>query len=511
MMNMHNDKISRSLNENEKFIKNVLGESSDINIRHFVIPAFNNCKAMLLFIDGMVDTKELDDIILRPLMNNSQFVMQKNYISKVGPIKAVQEAGLNAAAVKEKSLWDEVLDLVLSGDTALFIDSLDTAIIISTRGWQARSVSEPLVEGEVRSPRDGFIENIRVNTALIRRRIKDYSLRMESMKIGERTKTDIALVYIDNLVDKGILEELKSRLQRIKTDSILESGYLEEFIEDAPLSIFPTIEHTERPDKASAAILEGRIAVLVDNTPFCLIVPTIFWQYIQATGDYYERHYVATFIRWIRLLAMFLSLTISSFYVMLSSFHQEMYPTLLALRVAAGREGVPFPAIVEVFLMEIMFEILREAGLRMPQPVGQAVSIVGALVIGEAAVNAGLVGPILVVVIAAEAISSFAIPAYSMTLAFRLLKFPLLILTGSLGLLGFLGCTVLIMLHLLSLRSFGAPFLTPIDPFRTRGNKDVTIRVPWWKMTKRPKAAKPQDEFRQANSEDLKPKPPSVK
>jgi hypothetical protein len=372
-------------------------------------------------------------------------------------------------------------------------------------------VSEPVAEGEVRASRDGFIENIRVNTSLIRRRIKDYSLRIDSMKIGVRTKTDVALVYIDNLVDKGILGELKSRLERIDVDSILESGYIEELIEDAPLSVFPTIEHTERPDKASAAILEGRIAVIVDNTPFCLVVPTIFWQFIQATGDYYERHYVSSFIRWIRILALFISLTASSFYVLLSSFHQEMYPTALALRVAAGREGVPFPAIMEVFLLEIMFEILREAGLRMPKPVGQAVSIVGALVIGEAAVNAGLVGPTLVVIIAAEAISSFAIPAYSLALAFRLLKFPLLVLSATFGLLGFLGGNMLVALHLLSLRSFGAPFLTPIDPFRVHGNKDVIIRVPWWKMTKRPKAASTQNVKRQADSETLKPKPPSKK
>jgi spore germination protein KA len=507
---MRNNKISRGLNENEKFIRSTLGEGSDVIIRHFVIPAFNNCRALILCIDGLVQTKEIDDIVLQPLMASLQFPMQKNFIASAGPIRAIKEAGLLAASIQESQQWTEILDAVVSGDTALFIDSCDTAIILATRGYESRSVSEPQAEGEVRASRDGFIENIRVNTSLIRRRIKDYSLRMESMKIGTRTKTDIVLVYIDNLVDKAILGELKSRLERIKIDSVLESGYIEELIEDSPLSLFPTIEHTERPDKASASILEGRIIILVDNTPFCLIVPTVFWQYIQATGDYYERYYIATFIRWIRLIAMFFSLTASSFYVMLSSFHQEMYPTLLALRVAAGREGVPFPSIIEVFLMEIMMEILREAGLRMPKPVGQAVSIVGALVIGEAAVSAGMVGPILVVVIAVETISSFAVPAYSFSLALRLLKFPMLILSGSFGLLGFLGGTVAIMLHLLSLRSFGAPFLMPIDPFNASGSKDVTVRVPWWKMTRRPMSTRSQDSIRQADSEVLKPKPPKT-
>lgn len=506
---MENDKISRSLEENKKYIKQVLGESADVITRTFVIPAFNNCKACLLFIDGLVGTKEIDDIILKPLMHTRVFPMQRNFIASAGPIRALKEAGLLAASVNEKQDWNELLDSALSGDSVLFIDACDTAIIISSRGYESRAVSEPVAEGEIRAARDGFIENIRVNTSLIRRRIKDYSLRFESMKIGDRTKTDVVLAYIDNLVDKGILGELKSRLERIKVDSILESGYIEELIEDAPFSAFPTIEHTERPDKASAAILEGRIVVLVDNTPFCLLVPTVFWQYIQATGDYYERYYITSLLRILRLIALFLSFTLSSFYVMLSSFHQEMYPTALALRVAAGREGVPFPAIIEVLFMELMFEIMREAGIRMPKPVGQAVSIVGALVIGEASVSAGLVGPTLVIFVAAAGISSFALPAYSLSITFRLLRFPLIILTSVFGLLGFLGGTIAMTLHLLSLRSFGAPFLTPMAPFRISGNKDVMIRVPWWKMRKRPKITQSQDATRQASSEELKPKPPS--
>lgn len=282
---MEKNKIGRGIYHNEKYIRSVLGESSDIITRHFVIPAFNNCKAFILFVDGLIGTKEIDDIVLKPLMSSLQFAMQKNFIAAAGPIRAIKESGLFTASVTEAQEWTEILDAVLSGDTALFIESCDSAVILSTKGYESRSVSEPLAESEIRASRDGFIENIRTNTSLVRRRIRDYSLRIESMKIGERTKTDIAIMYIDNLVNKEILGELKKRLERIKVDSILESGYIEELIEDTPLSIFPTIEHTERPDKASAAILEGRIVVLVDNTPFCLIVPTVFWQYLQATGD----------------------------------------------------------------------------------------------------------------------------------------------------------------------------------------------------------------------------------
>ena len=427
---------------------------------------------------------------------------------KTDKVTFLMKQGVLVPSIKASSNWNEILDAVLSGDTALFLEGEGVAIILSTRLFNIRSVTEPTVESEVRASKDAFNESIRTNTSLIRRRIRDYSLRFESMKIGERTKTDVALAYIDNLVDKGVLGELKSRLQRIKVDAILESGYIEEYITDEPYSLFPLIEHTERPDKASAAILEGRIAVLVDNTPFVLLVPTIFWQYIQAVGDYTDNFFLGTFMRILRLIALFLSLTASSFYVMLVAFHQEMLPTALALRVAAGREGVPFPAVMEAIIMELMFEIMREAGLRLPKPVGQAVSIVGTLVIGEAAVNAGIVGPTLVIAIAASGITSFAIPAYNTSFTLRLAKFPLIILSGSFGILGFLAGTIALTMNLLSLRSFGAPFLSPISPYRKLGNKDIFIRVPWWKMGKRPQMTKSENVRRQ--EENLKPKPPET-
>lgn len=505
---MQENKISRSLDENEKKIKEILGESSDVVIRHFIIPAFNNCRAIILFIDGMVDTKEIDDIILRPMTSNTQVQILREAVISVGVIRAVKEAGLLAASIKEVNGWNTLFDAVLSGETVLFIDRIDTAIDISTRGWQARAVSEAATESEIRAPREGFIENIRVNTSLIRRRIRDYSLRFETMKIGTRTKTDVVIAYIENLADKGILNELRNRLSRINIDSILESGYIEEFIEDSPYSPFPSIEHTERPDKAVGAILEGRIVIMVDNTPFVLIVPTTFWRYIQVPGDYYERTYVATFLRVVRTVALFSSLTLSSFYIMLVSFHQEMLPTPLALRMAAGREGVPFPAIIEVLFMEIMFEIIKEAGLRMPKPVGQAVSIVGALVIGDAAVNAGLVSPTLVVIVAMAGLSSLAVPNYSVSTAFRTLRFGLLFITSIFGILGFLGGTIAIVLHLMSLRSFGAPFMSPLAPIRVDALKDTIFRTPWWAMKKRPMGAHPQDTQRSGNTKDIKPKRP---
>jgi hypothetical protein len=240
-----------------------------------------------------------------------------------------------------------------------------------------------------------------------------------------------------------------------------------------------------------------------------MIVPVVLWGFLQSSGDYFESYFFATFIRWIRAIAVFLSISSSSLYVLLSSFHQEMLPTALALKIASGRDGVPFPAVVEAFVMEIVIEIMKEAGLRLPKPMGEAVSIVGTLVIGQAAVSAGLVGSFMVIVVAVAAISSFAIPSYSLSNTFRLLRFPILFMTAFFGLLGYLASIIVILLHLMTINSFGTPYLAPFIPFTKSGNKDFLIRAPWWSMHKRPEFIRPKDKVRQASK--LKPGPPSKK
>ncbi|MED4797818.1 spore germination protein, partial [Priestia megaterium] len=264
----------------------------------------------------------------------------------------------------------------------------------------------------VRGPRDSFTETLRTNTALIRRRIKSPKLWIESQQIGEFTKTDIALVYIDGIADEQVIQEVKERLSKIDIDGILESGYIEELIQDEDYTPFPTMHNTERPDSVAAGLLEGRIAILVDGTPFVLMVPALFIQFFQAAEDYYQRADISTLIRLMRYMAFFLALLTPSAYIALTTFHQEMLPFALLISIAAQREGVPFPAIIEAFIMEITFEILREAGVRLPRAVGSAISIVGALVLGEAAVQAGLVSPAMVIVVSITAISNFVSPVY---------------------------------------------------------------------------------------------------
>lgn len=500
--------ICNSISKNEEYLKKTIGACPDIEYREFIIPAFNNSNALIVYINNMANNIEIDQSILTPLMNCNKKLFPKFGLFSTNnrKLSLLMKSSIFIKQFHETNAWNEICDAIMQGNTCLFIDKCNTAVILSTRSLEHRAISEPITESEIRGPRDGFIESIVTNTTMIRSRIKDYGLRFENLKLGERTKTNISLAYIETLVNDSLLVELRERLNRIKVDSILASSYIEEFIEDAPNSIFPQIEHTERPDKACSAILEGRIVILVDNSPFALIVPTVFWNFIQTSGDYYERYFIGTFFRWIRLIALLLSFTLTSLYVLLASFHQEMLPTVLALKIAQGRAGVPFPALIEALIMDLLLEIIKEAGLRIPNPIGPTVSIVGTFIMGQAAFLAGIASPTLIIFITIAALCSYAIPSYSFSNSLRLVRFPLLAMTGCFGLLGFFGGIIFIILHFLSLRSFGEPFFAPVIPFEKNNVGDVFVRAPWWKMSKRPRMAHPKDSTRQV--ENLKPKPP---
>ncbi|EJW15184.1 GerA spore germination protein [Paenibacillus alvei DSM 29] len=293
-------------------------------------------------------------------------------------------------------------------------------------------------------------------------------------------------MYIEGIVEDSILDEVRKRVSRIEIDAVLDSGFIEEFIEDAPFSPFPTVQNTERPDVVLSSLLEGKIGIIVNGSPFVLIVPMTFWSALQAAEDYYEHFIYSTAIRWLRFTLLFISILLPSLYVAATTFHPELVPAELLLSIAAAREGVPFPAVVEALLMEFMFEALREAGIRLPKPIGSAVSMVGALVIGESAVNAGIVAAPLVIVVAFTGIASFSIPRYNVGLAFRLVRFPLLILAGALGLYGIGLGLIVLLIHLVNLRSFGVPYLTPVSPEIPGNSKDIFIRAPRWAMRDRP-------------------------
>jgi spore germination protein KA len=384
------------------------------------------------------------------------------------------------------TLLRDLLDNLLAGAAILLIHGSKEALAIKPEKVKSRNIEEPGTEAVVRGPREGFVENVNVNIALIRRKIKDTDLCVEKYVIGEKSKTDVCIVYLKSVANPKLIEEIRRRLKRIKTDAILESGYIEQFIEDNPYSIFPTISNSEKPDKVVAKILEGRAAILVDGTPFVLVVPMVFVESFQSVEDYYARPYLASIMRVIRFLSYIISTLGPAIYVALTVFHQELIPTQLLISIAEGRERVPFPAILEAFLMIFTFDILREAGVRLPKAVGQTVGIVGALVLGQASVEAGLISPIMVIVVSTTAIASFAVPAQ--TDSGTILRYIYLVLAGIAGGFGVIMGLLATLLHLASLRSFGMPYLWPIVPLDFSGLKDVFIRMPLWAMSKRLKA-----------------------
>lgn len=497
--------LSPNLDANLALIKEIFNDCSDIIYREFLFAQREDIRLALIYTDGLADKIQLSEQIIRALALEMPVASPGSDISKARAYSLIKERSLCIHQVKETDRLEDVIEAVLSGDTVLLVDGHAAAIINGARGWESRHISEPDTEVVVRGPRDSFVETLRTNTALIRRKIKNSNLKIIELKLGQVTKTDVALVYIKGIANDKLVEEVKSRLQRIDIDGVLESGYIEELIEDNPWSLFPQVNHTERPDRLASRLLEGRAGILVDGTPFALSVPNVFIEYLHSSEDYYERFLFVSAIRLIRFMALFLSLVAPSLYIAVITYHQEMLPTALLLSIAAQREAVPFPAFVEVLLMEIAFEILREAGVRLPRQVGQAVSIVGALIIGEASVRAGLVAPATVIVVALTGICSFVF-FYSASVATRLLRFPIMVLSATLGLFGLISGIIFIVVHLCTLRSFGTPYLSPIAPMSTGDMKDTVIRAPWWAMSARPRLIGWVNPQRQ--EQGLKPSPP---
>ena len=483
--------FSGELGKNIELLKGVITESSDLIIRTFIFGRQRN--AAIIYIDGLADKALISETILRPLMYRTD----GNPLPETFDMEYVRSALLFTGSLEIKNSLNDVVSKILSGDTIFLMDGAADALAISLRGWKTRGIEEPQTESVVRGPREGFSETLRINTSLLRRKMKNPNLKFETVTIGERTGTDVCIAYINGLAKPELIEEIKRRLSKIKVDGILESGYIEQYIEDAPYSIFPTVGNSEKPDKVAAKMLEGRAAILVDGTPFVLTVPLVFVESLQSEEDYYSRPFFASVIRILRFIAYFISILAPALYVSLSTFHQELIPTSLLLTMAAAHEGVPFPAVVKAFVMLLFFEILKEAGVRLPRPVGQAVSIVGALVIGEAAVSAGLIGAPMVIVVAVTAVSSFTIPAQIDS--GTILRFLLLILAGFLGGFGISIGLFAMLIHLACIRSFGIPYLMPLVPFNKSGLKDTFIRAPLRSMIKRPQGMA-TDEIRQQYS-----------
>ena len=477
-LQMNEDKLENDLDKNIEILTKVFVDDGTLVERRFENQNNSKVKCCVFFFDGMVDNKIIDEYIISPIMVSA--CLSKNddtadkIMSKVIATNAVQKSEKLAEIVQE----------LLRGDTVLFVDGCNCAMIISTKGWKSRAIAEPDSEKALRGPREGYTEAILMNLTMLRRKISTPDLKFKFRTFGTRSNTKACICNLDSLVDKKLLDELNRRLDKIDIDGVLDINYIVELIKDNPMSPFKTIGISERPDVTAAKLMEGRVAIFLDGTPCVLTAPYLFVENFQAADDYYLNFYFASVGRLLRIIGFLMSISIPAIYVAFICYHRELIPTTLALSIMQAHEGVPFPTILECLLMLIIFEIIRETGIRMPSSIGQALSVVGALVIGQAAVTAKLISAPMVIVVAVTAITGLINPKIKG--ATILLRFSLLFAATFLGLYGYGFLMIGALIHLLSLKSFGVVYTSQLYSYQLREIKDTVVRAPWEYMTTRP-------------------------
>lgn len=473
------EKLSLDVGVTKNRLEEIFYHSQGFSIRSFKIKTYPKNKAFICYIEGLVSTDTMELNILKPLMNEdiSHYLALKT--SKTIANTLIEEIITSVNAFTLQSL-NQVVEHLLKGYAIIIIDGSPSAVAIFVTDWETRGITEPSAEMVLRGPREGFNENLATNITMIRRKVKSPKLKFEFITRGVYSKTDLAICYIEGIANHKIVEEVKSRIEKINIDAVLESGYIEEFIDDQPFCIFPTIGTTEKPDVVVGKIFEGRVAILCDGTPFALTVPHLFVEHLQTSEDYYIKWPFASILRIIRFLALLLTTILPAAYVAMQTFHHEIIPFRLFLSSAAAREPIPISSVTEAFMMIVIFKLIQEAGVRMPKPVGQAVSIIGAIVLGQAIVEAGVASPLMVIVIAITAISSFIIPALENT-AF-IIRILLLILASIVGFYGIVFGLIVIFVYMCNLRSFGIEYLFPFAPTAVEDLKDTFIRTPLWML-----------------------------
>ncbi|WP_238650116.1 spore germination protein [Paenibacillus piscarius] len=478
--------VSRKLDENIRQIQARLGNSPDLVIRTYEL-IHRNGRVAAIYMSGITDKDMVEHFISHVMSFQTGHDGELLAGTPQEVYTYIKEHALSIGKEKLVSDINGLLEALLSGDTIMLVDGQEKGVSGSTSGGEARAVTEAGTQVAIRGSKESFTETLSTNIALVRKIIKNPDLWTETMKLGDLTHTDVTLMYMRGVADEHTIQVFKDKLHSIKVDSILESGYIEQIVEDNKYSPFPTLFNTERPDSVAANLLDGRIAIFVDGTPFVLIAPTTFFMFFHTVEDYYQRYDISSLIRLLRFVCLIISLYGPAIFVAALNFHQEMIPTPLLINLASQREGVPFPAFVEAVLMEVTFEIIREAGVRMPSPIGQTVSIIGGLVLGTAAVQAGIVSPAMVIVVSLTGISSFATPAFNMALSIRMLRFVIMGVAAFMGLYGIAIVTIILVAHLCSLRSLGVPYMTPMGPFVPENLRDTFIRSPMSFMKLRPR------------------------
>jgi hypothetical protein len=455
-----NTSLSSSLEENISILKEAFEACNDIVFHR---TSLDNQSGCLVYLSEMVDNRILIEIE-----------------------KGLSSYSLNQAREEKLDDLHSVVEKILSGHTVLMVDEIDHVFLFRSTRSTGREIAEPSTEPTVRGPKEGFVEDIHTNLRLVRQKIRTSSLKVEHLKLGKHTNTQVSIVYIKGIANEEIVKEVHQRLSRIEIDGILDSHYLESMIKDSPKSPFPTVFSTERPDRVCGGLLDGKVAILTDGTPFALTVPATFVEFLNSNEDYYLGSLISTTLRWVRFLGLFIVLILPAFYVAMTTIHQDLLQAPFLIRIASSREALPYPALVEAIFMLITFELIREAGLRMPKVFGGGiVTILGLVLIGQAAVQAGIIGAVMAIVISVTALTSFILPNYAFHQIIRFCGVALLLLAGFFGFMGIIVGLMFGLTHLISLRSFGVPYFSPVSPARKEGWKDVFIRAPWWAMETR--------------------------
>lgn len=471
--------LTESLEQNVTQIQEMFHNNETLVTRRIENLSDHDIRCCILYTDGMVDNVVVNENIVRPLQ---KAVLKKSRGNLLG---LLENSVLQANDVKRTHSLDDITQAIVYGDSVLFADGYAEALILNSKGFRIRGISEPESEKVLEGPREGFTESLLVNLSMLRRRVRTQDLKMEYKTFGTRTKTKGCICYIDGIVKQSILDELNRRLDLFDLDGALDASYIHELIQDSPHSPFPTVGRTERPDVVTGKLLEGRIAIFLDGSPVILTVPFLFIENFQSGEDYYQDFYYGTFSRLLRILGFFITIALPAIYTALVTFHHEMLPNAMLISLQTARHSVPFPTIVEAVGMIMIFQIVAETGIRMPTGIGQALSIVGALVIGQAAVEAKIVSAPMVIIVALTGITGLTIP--KLKTANISLRFFLLFLSGLFGLYGFMLGLLMIVVHLLSIQCFGVSYMPYVTTHDFQKIKDIAIRAPWWKMIRRPR------------------------
>ncbi len=474
-----NNSLSTSLTENMQVFDSLFTDCNDIMKRTMKLGGNAEVDACIYYVEVTVNNLTVEESVIGKLISR---LMSKT------PKEIYEYLDTNALGITDVKLlptYEEAVMGVMVGDGVLLIDGYDKAVKIKSKGYPMMGVSSSEREQVMRGSREGFADALKCNTSLMRKRMRTQNLKVKEFIIGKESNTTVAIVYMEELVRKKVLKEITRRIEGLDITNLTDTGIIEQLTEENSNSPFPQYQTTERPDTAIQAVMNGRITLFVDNTPVALLLPTNFNDFFKTPDDYYERYAIVTLARIIRYLAAFFSLCLPAVYLAVMNYHPDILPANMLFAFAAGRASVPFPSVIEVLIMELAFELLREAGIRIPGPMGSTIGIVGGLIIGQAAVSAGIVSPVIVVVVAFTALSSFAIPNDEFSSAFRILKYFLIALSYLLGFFGIVLGLMLIGIHLASLKSFGLPFLMPIaagDINRQKNYKDMLLRFPLKKL-----------------------------